>query len=54
MKEALISAFWYNKENSVVIPVLGNEQCAGNMWLRTLRKHHESWCLRKPTANSLT
>jgi hypothetical protein len=54
MKEALKSAFWYCKENGVVISEFGNEQGAGNMWFRTPRKHHESWCLRKPTATSLT
>jgi hypothetical protein len=29
-------------------------ELAGNMWLRGLRKHHESSSFRKPEATSLT
>jgi hypothetical protein len=54
-KETLKHTFQYDKENGVVIPQswIKNET-AGNVWLRGLRKHHESLCLRKLEATSLT
>jgi len=54
MKEALKLTFQYGQENGVVMPQswIKNET-AGNMWLRELRKCHESLCLRKPEATRL-
>jgi hypothetical protein len=54
-KEARKLAFQYGKENGVAMPDSWvKNKCVGNMWLRGLRKHHESLCLRKPEATSLT
>jgi hypothetical protein len=42
-------AFQYGKENGVVMPESWvKNECAGNMWLSGMRKHHETLCLRKP------
>jgi hypothetical protein len=55
IKEAPKLAFQYPKENGVVMSESWvKNECAGNMWLRGLRKCHESLCLRKPEVTSLT
>jgi len=54
-KEAVILAIQYGKENVVVMPKIWvKNKYAGSIWLRGLRKHHESLCLRKPEVTSLT
>jgi hypothetical protein len=54
-KEALKLAFQYGKENGVVMPENWEyNESVGNMWLRGLRKRHESLSLRKLEATSLT
>jgi hypothetical protein len=53
-KKALKLAFQYGKENGVVMPENWEyNESAGNMWLRVLRKRHESLSLRKPDSTSL-
>jgi hypothetical protein len=42
-KEALKLPFPYGKQNGVVMPDCWvNSEYTGNIWLRGLRKHHES------------
>jgi hypothetical protein len=54
-KEALKLAFQYGKENGVAMPDSWvKNKHVGNMWLTGMRKHHQSLCLRKPEATSLT
>jgi hypothetical protein len=54
-KEAVKLIVQYGKENGVVMPESWvKNKCAGNMWLRGLRKRHETLCLRKPVVTSLT
>jgi hypothetical protein len=53
--EALKLAFQYGKANGVIMPESWeNNESAGNVWLRGLRKCHEFLSLRKPEATSLT
>jgi hypothetical protein len=55
MKETVTLTFLYGKENGVVMSDswMKNE-CAATMWLRGLRIYHESLCLKKPQATTLT
>ena len=54
-KEALKLTLLFGKESGVIMPDswITNE-CAGNKWLRGLRKSHLSLCMRNPEASSFT
>ena len=54
-KESQKIAYHSGKENHVDMPDSSVKNIrVRNMWLRGLRKNHESLCLRKPEATSLT
>lgn len=53
-KEAHKLAFQYGKAHGVVMQESWeSSESAGNIWLRRLRKHHESLSVRKPEATCL-